>query len=406
MTQQMILKRNNRKAITNRRTHSLAETPVQISCHRELDAAFAKGDCAKIAEALGVFVRACGVMQVSKMTGIGRQWLYNGLTATGNPCFKMIFKMVVGLGFRLAVVEDGHTVAFDGDHWQIVKAIGNAARAKRVRIPSKKGGGRGHRLFLSLLYVGNPTLGTLTRLLPVLGYRLAVISLEQLTDGVFPVLTWRKGGKELELDSRQGTAPSDSGIELIRCLTYTRKRPLSDFIVYRKMERTDNFRELNVVLASGNFKEVTKVLDNAVRACGMGKDSREDRCGAAEPHLLEESCDIRLVNINKLLAGLGCRLVVMDGDRLLTLKDGGSGQILQILGRVVACCGWTRTAKEVDLRRSYLHLTLRSGANPVLRHLLKIVSTVGYRLAVIPLRTVRQVAYKNHNVSKQYSALT
>ena len=62
-----------------------------------------------------------------------------------------------------------------GDHKQITKALGNVARAKGVTpIANKTGLAREH-LYTSFSENGNPTLQTLTAVVDVMGYRLAVI---------------------------------------------------------------------------------------------------------------------------------------------------------------------------------------------------------------------------------------
>ena len=322
------------------------------------------------------------------MTGISRTWFYSGLSARSNPCIEMIFKVITVLGCRLAVVGDGHVIAFDGDHRQLARAIDNAARAKKVRMSPLKSDGRDNSMRRSLLKSDNPTLRTLIRMMSALGYRLAAVPMEQLSVGGVPVLTWGAGGRELELRADQTAAFSASSLDLVNCLTYLRKNgPLSGFIIYRKRKSgTDGFRELNAALAAGNLETIAEVLGDAV--CNHGVKRLVEKSGLSRQKLLllKKHVNIRLANANRLLVALGCHLVVMDGDRVLTPKVGDSGQILQILGRVVACQGWTSTAGKADLSVSYLHGALRNGANPGLRNLLRIVSAVSCRLAVVPLQ--------------------
>ena len=57
-----------------------------------------------IAKALGAIARARGMTQLSKDTGITREALYRALSATGNPEFGTVLKVVHALGLRLAAL--------------------------------------------------------------------------------------------------------------------------------------------------------------------------------------------------------------------------------------------------------------------------------------------------------------
>jgi probable addiction module antidote protein len=57
-----------------------------------------------IAKALGAVARARGMTQLSKDTGITREALYRALSATGNPEFGTVLKVVHALGLRLAAL--------------------------------------------------------------------------------------------------------------------------------------------------------------------------------------------------------------------------------------------------------------------------------------------------------------
>jgi probable addiction module antidote protein len=66
-----------------------------------LDGAFADGDAAEIADALGVVARARGMSQLAEDTGLTRQALYKALSSEGNPEFATVLKVVRALGLRL-----------------------------------------------------------------------------------------------------------------------------------------------------------------------------------------------------------------------------------------------------------------------------------------------------------------
>ena len=68
-----------------------------------LDEALEMGDAAFIADALGVVARARGMADIAKATGLGRESLYKGLSADGNPEFATILAVVKALGLQLTV---------------------------------------------------------------------------------------------------------------------------------------------------------------------------------------------------------------------------------------------------------------------------------------------------------------
>ncbi len=66
-----------------------------------LEAALAEGDPALVAAALGDIARAKGMTQVARDTGLGRESLYKALSATGNPEFATVMKVIAALGLKL-----------------------------------------------------------------------------------------------------------------------------------------------------------------------------------------------------------------------------------------------------------------------------------------------------------------
>jgi probable addiction module antidote protein len=68
-----------------------------------LDAALEDGDAALVVAALGDIARAKGMSQVARDAGVGRESLYKALSATGNPEFAMVLKVVRALGLQLHV---------------------------------------------------------------------------------------------------------------------------------------------------------------------------------------------------------------------------------------------------------------------------------------------------------------
>ena len=66
-----------------------------------LEAALEEGDPALIAAALGDIARAKGMTHVARETGLGRESLYKALSASGNPEFATVMKVVAALGLKL-----------------------------------------------------------------------------------------------------------------------------------------------------------------------------------------------------------------------------------------------------------------------------------------------------------------
>lgn len=79
-----------------------------------MSAALESGDPAVIADALGVVARAKGMTQIAKESGLGRESLYKALSATGNPEFGTIMRVVGALGLKLvAAPADPRAIAFE-----------------------------------------------------------------------------------------------------------------------------------------------------------------------------------------------------------------------------------------------------------------------------------------------------
>lgn len=66
-----------------------------------LEAALEEGDAALVAAALGDIARAKGMTQLARDTGLGRESLYKALSASGNPEFATVMKVVAALGLKL-----------------------------------------------------------------------------------------------------------------------------------------------------------------------------------------------------------------------------------------------------------------------------------------------------------------
>jgi len=70
-----------------------------------LQAAFEDGDSGVVAAALGDIARAKGMTKVARQAGLGRESLYKGLSAGGNPELGTVLRVVRALGIRLHAVS-------------------------------------------------------------------------------------------------------------------------------------------------------------------------------------------------------------------------------------------------------------------------------------------------------------
>lgn len=67
-----------------------------------LDDAFASGDAAYVAQALGVIARARGMTEVAREAGVTREALYKSLSENGDPRLTTLLGVVRALGVTLS----------------------------------------------------------------------------------------------------------------------------------------------------------------------------------------------------------------------------------------------------------------------------------------------------------------
>ncbi|MBS0461327.1 MAG: putative addiction module antidote protein [Proteobacteria bacterium] len=79
---------------------------TDVDCQRYIEACFeeAGDDPAFICKALGDVARAKGMMQLARDTGLAREALYRSLSASGNPSFATVAKVLRALGVKLTAV--------------------------------------------------------------------------------------------------------------------------------------------------------------------------------------------------------------------------------------------------------------------------------------------------------------
>jgi probable addiction module antidote protein len=68
-----------------------------------LDAVLDDGDPELLKAALGDIARARGMASIAKAAGLGRTNLYKALSASGNPEFATVARVVRALGLRLRI---------------------------------------------------------------------------------------------------------------------------------------------------------------------------------------------------------------------------------------------------------------------------------------------------------------
>ena len=91
------------KQITTRAWDVAEHLETEMDMAAYLDAALEDGDAALVLAALGDIARAKGMSQIARDAGLGRESLYKALSATGNPEFVTILKVVRALGLQLHV---------------------------------------------------------------------------------------------------------------------------------------------------------------------------------------------------------------------------------------------------------------------------------------------------------------
>ena len=79
------------------------KTDEDMAAYLEACLQEAGDDAAFIAKALGNIVRAKGMTQLSKDTGLGRESLYKALSGEGNSSFATILKVTHALGLKFHV---------------------------------------------------------------------------------------------------------------------------------------------------------------------------------------------------------------------------------------------------------------------------------------------------------------
>lgn len=76
-------------------------TPIEMAAYLEASIEEANGDATFIAKALGDIVRAKGMTEVARETGLSRESLYKSLSGERSPKFDTILKVIRALGLEL-----------------------------------------------------------------------------------------------------------------------------------------------------------------------------------------------------------------------------------------------------------------------------------------------------------------
>lgn len=77
-------------------------TPEMIAAY--LGDALASGSAAEFQDALNVVARARGMTDIAKLSGLGRENLYNALRTDAHPRFDTVQRVCAALGVRLTTV--------------------------------------------------------------------------------------------------------------------------------------------------------------------------------------------------------------------------------------------------------------------------------------------------------------
>ena len=79
--------------------------PSSVEIARHLESALGEdpGDGSRFRVALGDVARSCGMMRVSRDTGLAREALYRALSERGNPELATVLKVLKSLGLEVSV---------------------------------------------------------------------------------------------------------------------------------------------------------------------------------------------------------------------------------------------------------------------------------------------------------------
>jgi probable addiction module antidote protein len=81
---------------------------TEVAQAEHLTAALEENDPAFFADAIGVVLRARGMSQLAKKTGLTRDTLYKAFGEGGNPTLDTLFRVLRALGIRLVATPKHH----------------------------------------------------------------------------------------------------------------------------------------------------------------------------------------------------------------------------------------------------------------------------------------------------------
>jgi probable addiction module antidote protein len=97
------------QAADNNTSGTGAEDPRALAS--AINRALQSGNPSTVAEVLGEIARNRGMTQLAKDAGLARESLYRALSASGNPEFATVFRVLNSLGLRLTVAGPEKTGA-------------------------------------------------------------------------------------------------------------------------------------------------------------------------------------------------------------------------------------------------------------------------------------------------------
>ena len=92
-----------KKKIKTRRYDPVNYLKTEDDMAGYLEAALEDGNPAVVAAVLGDIARAKGMTNIARKAGLGRESLYKGLSAAGNPKIGTVLKVIHALGLQLRV---------------------------------------------------------------------------------------------------------------------------------------------------------------------------------------------------------------------------------------------------------------------------------------------------------------
>jgi DNA-binding phage protein len=150
----------------------------------------------------------------------------------------------------------------------------------------------------------------------------------------------------------------------------------------------DDFPELSAALASGDSRCVITALYNAVSVYGTAQVAARVGMTIAGLDALKHQGSAAFESVRRVLDALGGRLALMRGGRVVSLADGGSGDVCRIVCVAALDRGARVVARAAGCKSFNFEKCLAGDSTPRLKTLMRIVAALGCRLDVLPREAV------------------